>query len=105
MESRTAVALMAFSGICVISGITLMSPSAAFSAMALAVLCALLPLMFSRRWMRLAALTLVVISVTLAVFMYPDFRKDQELYRERAKKAAAVQTNPAHHTTAAETRK
>lgn len=94
MGSRSAIALITFSAICLVAGVTTMSPGGGFSAIVLAVLCAALPAMFARRWIRCAALAILAVSAISAVLVYPSFRQDQIRYRERAEKASADALNP-----------
>ena len=66
-------------------GLMVMSPSAAFLAFCLAALLSAIPAIFGTGKTRIVAAILLLCSAGLAANSYPDFKKEQEQYRQRTK--------------------
>lgn len=87
MQPASARALTGAAGLALLVGFLVMSPSAAFLAFCLAALFAAIPAIFGAGKIRLFAVALLLGAAALAVSRYPDFRREQQHYRERIKTA------------------
>ena len=82
MQPGSARALTVTAALVVLIGFMVMSPSAAFLAFGLATLLAVIPAVLGAGKFRLVSTILLLCSVALAVTKYPEFRTDQERYRQ-----------------------
>jgi uncharacterized membrane protein len=68
--------------ILLVLGMIILTPSARFLCLVLAVLCAAVPALFSVKRQRLIAVILLILSVSTAIWTYPEFKKHMNQYRE-----------------------
>lgn len=87
MQPASARALTSLAALTLLGGFLVMSPSAAFLAFCLAALFAAIPAIFGAGKIRLFAIALLLGAAALAANRYPDFRREQQRYRERIKTA------------------
>lgn len=85
MNPKSSRALTGLSAIILGVAVLVMSPVGSFAAAVLAALCAAIPSLFGANRTRIAAICLLVLSMTLAVWLFPQFRKEQAAYSKRAK--------------------
>lgn len=78
-------ALTVTSAVVLFGGFLIPSPSAAFLAYGLAGLLSAIPAIFGTGKIRLAAAVLLACSIGLAANTHPEFKKEQEQYRQRTK--------------------
>ncbi len=79
-ESSKALLIAGF--VLLILGMIILTPSARFLGLILAVLCAAIPALFSVKRQRLIAIILLILSVSAAFWTYPEFKKHMDQYRE-----------------------
>lgn len=84
MKPTSARALAGLAAIAVIIGWTVISPSGAFLVFVLAAILAVIPAIFGSERIRILAIVLLLAALSFAVIKYPEFRKDQEVYRAGA---------------------
>ena len=84
MNSKTLNTLLWAALICLVPGMLVMSPAAAFMLYSLAAILAILPAILAVKWRRLAAVSVLAVSLLLAIDTYPKFKKDLQAYRTRA---------------------
>jgi membrane protein implicated in regulation of membrane protease activity len=82
MNERSVRALLWSSGIVMLVGGMVMSPSASLLAFGLAAVLALLAVVFGRRKLRLVAVVLMLVSLLLVVQEYPKANQDFSSYRQ-----------------------
>lgn len=83
MQPTSARALIVTAILVIIGGFMIMSPSGAFFAFGLGALLAAFPAIFGTGRPRLIAVILLLGSIGLAARCYPDFRSEQERYRQK----------------------
>ena len=83
MQPTSARALTVMAGLILLTGLMVMSPSAAFLGFCLAALVVAPAAAFGTGKMRLVAAALLLFALWLAVNGYSAFRADQQRYRER----------------------
>jgi membrane protein implicated in regulation of membrane protease activity len=88
MKPVSARALTWLAAILIIIGGMILSPSGAFFLFLVAALVVVAPAIFGTGRIRVAATVLLLVSICLAVNIYPDFKSDQERYRNHMKKSA-----------------
>lgn len=84
MKASSARALIGLATMTLAVGFVILSPSGAFVSFLLAALLSVFPAIFGAGKLRGIAVVLLLISVWLAVGKYPDFKSEQERYRQRA---------------------
>jgi len=82
MQPASARALTITAALVLLIGFMVMSPSAALLAFGLAALLAVFPAVFGAGKMRLVAAILLLGSIGLAVGKYPEFKNEQQRYRQ-----------------------
>ena len=85
MSRESARALTGTATLVLFAGFLVPSPSGAFFAYGLAALLSAVPTILGTGRMRLIAAILLLCSVALAADKCPDFRSEQERYRQRSK--------------------
>jgi hypothetical protein len=90
MQPASARALTVTATVVLFVGFLIPSPSGAFLAFGLAALLAVVPTIFGPGKMRLVAAVLLLCSIGLAANKYPNFKSEQERYRQ--KKPTALHT-------------
>jgi len=85
MQPASARALTVVASLILFIGFLVPSPSGSFFACGLAAVLYAIPAVFGSGRMRLFAAVLFLCSLALAAAKYPDFRNDQDRYRQRAK--------------------
>ena len=85
MQPASTRALIVTAALFMLGGFLVMSPSGAFLAFGLAALLAAIPAIFGTGKIRIVAAILLLCSAGLAASSYPDFKKEQEQYRQRTK--------------------
>jgi len=85
MSPASTRALTVTAALVMFVGFTVMSPSGGFFVFCLAALLAAAPAFIGAGKIRLVAAILLLCSISLAVRIYPDFRTDQERYRQRTR--------------------
>jgi membrane protein implicated in regulation of membrane protease activity len=83
MKGKSASALVWLSGILILLGWLVMSPSAAFFLFVLSVLLAGVPAAFSAGKIRAVAIVLLTVALFFAVQWYPDFKSERERFHRR----------------------
>jgi hypothetical protein len=83
MQPASARALTVTAVLVVGIGVMVMSPSAAFLAYGLATLLAVFPAVLGQGKIRIIAAILLLGSIGLAAGNYPDFKTEQQEYRQR----------------------
>jgi hypothetical protein len=63
-------------------GLIILTPSARFLCLILAVFCAAVPALFSTKRQRLIAVILLILSVSAAIWTYPEFKEHMDRYRQ-----------------------
>jgi membrane protein implicated in regulation of membrane protease activity len=91
MKQQSARALIWTSGILLLLGFMIPSPTGSFALFALAVVAAAIPSLLAVRPVRYVAFVLLGVSVAVAASTYPAFRQDQDAYAKRVKERAAKQ--------------
>ncbi|MCK4536762.1 MAG: hypothetical protein KAT93_07090 [Desulfuromonadales bacterium] len=84
MNERSVRTLLWSSGILLLTGGMVMSPSARLLAFGLAAVLAVLAVAFGRRRLRLVAVVLTFVSLLLVVQVYPNAKQDFSDYRQNA---------------------
>lgn len=84
MHERSVRTLLWSSGIVLLVGGMVMSPSASLFAFGLAAVLALLAVVFGRRKLRIVAVVLMLVSFLLVVQEYPKANQDFSSYRQQA---------------------
>lgn len=92
MQPASARALTSMAALIFLAGLMVMSPSAAFLAFCLAAILSAIPAIFGTGKTRIIAAVLLLGSIGLAARIYPEFRSEQEKYRQR-KPTAMQQTD------------
>lgn len=69
--------------ICLLPGMMVMSPSAAFLLYSLAAILAVFPAIMAKRWQQITSIVLLCASMLLAFESYPQFKKEIKAYRTR----------------------
>ncbi len=87
MQPASARALTVTAAFVLFGGFLVPSPSGTFFAFCLAALLTAFPAIFGAGKIRLTAVVLLLCSLGLAAGKYPDFRTEQERYRQRTKAA------------------
>jgi hypothetical protein len=95
MQAGSARALIITAIVVLVAAFMVPSPSGAFFAFGLAGLLAAIPAIFARGLSRVAAVVLLVSATLLAVGKYPDFKSEQDRYRQRTKSAASASVRAA----------
>jgi hypothetical protein len=85
MQPASARALTVTATLVLFVGFLIPSPSGAFFACCLAALLYAFPAIFGSGRMRLVAAVLLLCSLALAAGKYPDFKSEQERYRQRSR--------------------
>lgn len=80
-KSLGAAVLLAFS--LLITGLLVLSPSAAFILLVLAGVIAVIPALLGRGGVRLLGIMLLILSVALSVSYYPYFRGEQQRFMQK----------------------
>lgn len=93
MNPVSARALVWISGLLIVLAPAIISPAGTFPLLILAALCSAIPSLFAVKRCRAIALVLLCISLVMLLYYYPDFKQDQEVFRERAK-GHAVKPQP-----------
>ncbi len=83
MNGKSASALAWLSGIPILSGWLVMSPSAAFFLFVLSVLLAGVPAAFGAGKIRVVAIALVIVALFSALQRYPNFKSERERLHRR----------------------
>jgi len=94
MNPDSSKALTWLSGGIIGLALLVMSPTGSFVALVMAALCAALPSLFGVRRTRILAVCFLVLSVALAVWLYPAFLRERAAYSQRARERATG-THPA----------
>lgn len=89
LPDKSASTLTWFAIILLVPGLMIQSPSGRFFFAALACLVALVPLAFGSSKRRLYGGAIAALSLLITVATYPDFRKDQDTYRDRVRLKSA----------------
>ncbi len=89
MNPVSAKALAWSAGLLMVLALGIISPAGTFPLLILAAICAAIPGLFAAKRIRVVSLILLGISLVLAATYFPDFKRDQEAYRRRAKEQAA----------------
>ena len=95
MQPASARALIVTAVLIVLAGLLVPSPSGAFLAFCLAALIVAYPAIFGPGKSRIIAAVLLLSSALLAAGKYPDFRSEQNHYRQRTKTARSTSTHVA----------
>lgn len=95
MNPTSSRALLWFAGLVVLTGFLVNSPSGALLAFCLAAFSTFFPAVFGSGRTRLIAAVLLLLSIGLAASKYPDFKREQERYRQPGKTARAIATRGA----------
>ncbi len=85
MQLASTRALTVTATMVLIVGLMLSSPSGAFLAFGLAGLLSVMPAIFGTGKIRIVAAVVLLGVIGLAANTYPEFKKEQELYRQRTK--------------------
>ncbi len=85
MQPASARALIVTGALVLLGGFLVPSPSGAFFAFCLAALLYAVPAVFGSGRIRLTAVILLLSSIVLAAGKYPDFKSEQDRYRQRTK--------------------
>ena len=85
-ESARTSAWSAF--ILIVLALIIISPAGAFVLLILAAIVAAVPSVFASKQPRVISAILLIISIVLAVNIYPAFKRDQEAYAQRVKEHA-----------------
>jgi len=85
MQPASARALTVTGALVLFGGFLVPSPSGAFFAFCLAALLYAVPAVFGAGKMRLIAAILLLCSLALTAAKYPDFKNEQDRYRQRTK--------------------
>lgn len=85
MQPASARALTVTATLVLFIGFLIPSPSGAFFACCLAALLYAVPAVFASGKMRIIAAVLLLCSIALAAGKYPEFKTEQDRYRQRAK--------------------
>jgi len=93
MKNISASALTWFAAILLFIGLLIMSPSGSFLVYVLAALFALAPAIFGTKKIRIFAIVLLLVSISLAVNKYPEFKSESDKYSKHGK---INQINPGH---------
>jgi hypothetical protein len=78
MKDTSASALVWFSGIVMVIGWLVMSPSGAVFSFVLSAIFAIVPAVFGTAKIRLVAIVLLIIALFFAADRYPEFRSERE---------------------------
>jgi hypothetical protein len=89
MQSGSARTLVITALLVLVAAFMVPSPSGAFFAFGLGGLLAAFPAIFAHGMFRVVAVVILVSSALLAVGKYPDFKIEQEHYRQRSKTTSA----------------
>lgn len=89
LPDKSANSLTWFAVILLVPGLMIQSPSGRFFFAALACLIALVPLAFGSGKRRIFGGVVAALSLLIAVATYPDFRHDQDSYRDRVRQKSA----------------
>lgn len=92
MKDKSASALAWLSGILILFGWLVMSPSGAFFFFVLSALFAGVPAVFGAGKIRLVAIGLLIAALFFAAQRYPDFKSERERLQRR--QAGFLQTPP-----------
>jgi hypothetical protein len=95
MQPGSARALVIMAIVVLVAAFLVPSPAGAFCAFCLAGLLTAFPAIFARGLFRAFAAALLVSSALLAVGKYPDFKSEQDRYRQRTKSAPATSIHAA----------
>lgn len=94
MQPASARALIVTAVVIVLAGLLVPSPSGAFFAFCLAGLLTAFPAIFVTGKSRLLAAILLLSSTLLALGKYPEYRADQERYRQRTRTTVSADCRP-----------
>ncbi len=86
MKKESARALILFAAILVFVGWLVMSPAGAFAIFVLSVILAVVPAVFGRGTLRVAAAILLLVSIISAISKYPEFKHEHNMHQDRVKK-------------------
>lgn len=92
LPDKSASTLTWFAVILLVPGLLIPSPSGRFFFAALAGLVALVPLVFGSTRRRLYGGAIAALALLIAIATYPDFRQDQDTYRDRARQKSVQPT-------------
>jgi hypothetical protein len=85
LQPASARALTSMAALVMVAGFLVLAPSGAFLAYCLAALLAVLPAIFGTGKTRIIAAIILLCSAGLAARQYPEFKSEQERYRQRTK--------------------
>jgi membrane protein implicated in regulation of membrane protease activity len=83
MNPQTAKTVTWAALFCLLTGMLIISPSAAFLLYSLAAILAVLPAVMAGTWLRVTALFLLALSLFLAFDAYPKFSKEMKMFRTK----------------------
>ncbi|RPI79841.1 MAG: hypothetical protein EHM45_01195 [Desulfobacteraceae bacterium] len=82
LNPESSKTLLIVCSVLIVLGMIIPAPSARFLCLILASFCAVVPALFSTKRQRLIAIILLILSVSAAVWIYPQFKQHMDRYRE-----------------------
>jgi hypothetical protein len=84
MNPKTPRTLVQFSAILVVLGIVVMDPLAGIALMVLAGILSIISIIFGTKKVRIIAVILLAIVISVAIWKFPEARQHLQRYRDRA---------------------